>query len=87
LIDYCTSDYINRVTKIKPIFKSPEKLISDVIDSKLNPEFLSLIREKMWRILQGKYKYLNGEEFLQIFSDDEKNIKIKFASSGQQEVL
>ena len=88
MIDYCTTDYINRVTKIKPIFKSPEKLIPDVINSKFNPEFLSLIREKMWRILQGQYKYLNGEEFLQLFGDNnEKNIKIKFASSGQQEVL
>ena len=88
MIDYCTTDYINRVTKIKPIFKSPEKLIPDIINSKFNPEFLSLIREKMWRILQGQYKYLNGEEFLQLFGDNkEKNIKIKFASSGQQEVL
>ena len=87
MIDYCTTDYINRVTKIKPIFKSPEKLIPE-INSKFNPEFLSLIREKMLRILQGQYKYLNGEEFLQLFGDNnEKNIKIKFASSGQQEVL
>ena len=88
MIDYCTTDYINRVTKIKPIFKSPEKLIPDIIDPKFIIGFLPLIREKMWRILQGRYKYLNGEEFLQLFGDNkEKNIKIKFASSGQQEVL
>ena len=87
MIDYCTTDYINRVTKIKPVFKSPEKIIFADNDSKFNPEFLSLIREKMWKILQGQYKYLNGEEFLQLFDKDSKKIKIKFASSGQQEVL
>lgn len=87
MIDYCTTDYINRVTKIKSVFKSPEKFIYADNDSELNPEFLSLIREKMWRILQGKYRYVNGEEFLQLFEDDSKKIKIKFASSGQQEVL
>lgn len=88
LIDYCTADYIDRVTKIKPLFKSPEKLISHGINSEINPEFLSLVREKIWRILQGKYKYLNGEEFLQLFDNaGKKNVKIKFASSGQQEVL
>lgn len=88
LIDYCTTDYIDRVTKIKPLFKSPEKLISHRTNSEINPEFLSLVREKMWRILQGEYKYLNGEEFLQLFDNaGKKNIKIKFASSGQQEVL
>ena len=88
LIDYCTADYIDRVTKIKPLFKSPEKLISHGINSEINPEFLSLVHEKIWRILQGKYKYLNGEEFLQLFDNaGKKNVKIKFASSGQQEVL
>lgn len=88
MIDYCTTDYINRVTKIKPVFKSPEKLISDVNNKIPNPAFLSLVREKIWSILQGKYKYLNGEEFLQLLGNDaEKIIKIKFTSSGQQEVL
>lgn len=88
MIDYCTTDYINRVTKIKPVFKTPDKLISDVNNKIPNPAFLSLIREKVWKILQGKYKYLNGEEFLQLLgNDDEKSIKIKFTSSGQQEVL
>lgn len=88
MIDYCTTDYINRVTKIKPVFKSPEKLTSDINNKISNPEFLLLIREKIWSILQGKYKYFNGEEFLQLLgNDEEKIIKIKFASSGQQEVL
>ena len=87
MIDYCTTDYINRVTKIKPIFKSPEKWILANESSEINSEFLSLIREKMWKILLGKYKYLNGEEFLQVFDGEEKNIKIQFTSSGQQEVL
>ena len=88
MIDYCTTDYINRVTKIKPVFKSPEKLTSDINNKISNPEFLLLIREKIRSILQGKYKYLNGEEFLQLLGDDEeKIIKIKFASSGQQEIL
>lgn len=88
MIDYCTTDYINRVTKIKPVFKSPEKLTSDINNKFSNHEFLSLIREKIWSILQGKYKYLNGEEFLQLLgNNEEKIIKIKFASSGQQEVL
>ena len=87
MIDYCTTDYINRVTKIKPIFRSPEKLIFADRNSEINSEFLSLIREKMWKILSGRYKYLNGEEFLQLFDGEEKDIKIQFTSSGQQEVL
>ncbi|MBR6013864.1 MAG: AAA family ATPase [Selenomonadaceae bacterium] len=87
MIDYCTTDYINRVTKIKPVFRSPEKFVYADNGAEFNPEFLASVREKMWKILQGKYKYLNGEEFLQLFDDDSKKIKIKFASSGQQEVL
>ena len=40
MIDYCTTDYINRVTKIKPVFKSPEKFTSDINNKFSNPEFL-----------------------------------------------
>lgn len=88
MIDYCTSDYIDRVTKIKPLFKAPETLVSGEMTSKIQQEFLSLVRKKMWNLLQGKYAYLNGEEFLQLLDNtDEKHVKIKFASSGQQEVL
>ena len=88
MIDYCTTDYINRVTKVKPTFKTIEGSYSFEENFKMDTFTLSFIQEKMWQILQGKYKYLNGEEFLQLFlKGDKKDVQIKFASSGQQEVL
>ena len=87
MIDYCTSDYINRVTKIKPAFKSYEKLFSREHTKNFGDLFFPLIQDKMGHILQGKYSYMDGEEFLQLFGDNRKFIPIKFTSSGQQEVL
>ena len=88
MIDYCTRDYINRITKIKPLFSNLDKITRDNSNDKLNPELLSLVQENIYKILQGKYRYINGEEYLELFnSNDKKNIKIKFTSSGQQEVL
>ena len=43
------------------------------------------IQNYISRILNGTYTYSNGEEFLKI--SDDKNIKINFTSSGQQESL
>ena len=88
LIDYCTTDYLSRVTKIKPQFKLTEGQYRynffKTDNDEFNPEFVMLIYEKIGRILKGRYKYADGKEFLDVAG---KEIKIKFASSGQQEVL
>ena len=47
-----------------------------------NPLADSLIQ----KILQGSYKYIDGNEKLQLAQSD-KNININFASSGQQDSL
>lgn len=81
LIDYCTTDYIQRVIKIKPMFKSDWENSSDFVSN----GFLKILREKMEVILHGHYKFSNGDDWLNVAPD--KDIKLSFASSGQQEVL
>ena len=68
MIDYCTSDYIDRVKKIKPLFKAPETLVSGEMTSKIHQEFLSLVRKKMWSLLQGKYESSEQQEVLWILN-------------------
>ena len=76
MIDYCTRNYIERILKIKP-------LLNQIPFKKFyNPLVDSLIQ----KILQGSYKYIDGNEKLQLAQSD-KNININFASSGQQDSL
>lgn len=88
LIDYCTTDYIERVARIKTLFKINDKqeypAFVHIDNNNFNPEYIMHIHEKMGRILQGRYKYNGIEEILDIGN---QNVKIQFASSGQQEVL
>lgn len=84
MMDYCVIDYINRVTKIKPEFRlSDGKPISNN-----NRDLIKQIQEKIVTILQGQYTYSQGREFLTISTDSgDKEIALKFTSSGQQEIL
>ena len=84
MMDYCVIDYINRVTKIKPEFRlSDGKPISNN-----NRDLIKQIQEKIVTILQGQYTYSQGREFLKISTDSgDKEIALKFTSSGQQEIL
>lgn len=84
MMDYCVIDYINRVTKIKPEFRlSDGKPIYNN-----NRDLIKQIQEKIVTILQGQYTYSQGREFLTISTDSgNKEIAMKFTSSGQQEIL
>ena len=84
MIDYCVIDYIDRVTRIKPEFRlSAGKAISNN-----DRDLITQIQEKIATILQGQYTYAKGREFLKISTDSgDKEIAMKFTSSGQQEVL
>ena len=81
LIDYCTSDYIERVTSIKSIFTPGSNRHE-------SNKRLKQLRDKADCILQGKYIFTDGTEYLRFNTNDkEKDIGLRFASSGQQEVL
>ena len=87
-LDYCMSDYIERVLQIKPQLVE-QQLYEEVakIDN-AHFEFMRFVREYMGRILKGRYVNINGEEGIKLFkSASDKPIPLDFASSGQQEVL
>ena len=89
MIDYCTTSYIEFITSIKGIFdpesrRFPEKLFYDVQEW----EQLKIIDERAKHILRGRYIFSEGNEYLSFdCKNTEKTIGIRFASSGQQEVL
>lgn len=84
-LDSCTKDYLERILRLKPEFSEGlQGLIAyaqgkHVLSSKLMGQALDLIK----KVLQGTYRYSNGEE--QIVLDNGKYVKINFSSSGQQE--
>lgn len=93
-IDYCTQKYIEYILKIKPMFSegliglAQNKLyeVNNGYDSMV--EYIE-VEQKMEglisRILKGNYVFANGEE--RLYLDDDKYVKINFASSGQQETV
>lgn len=88
-LDYCTQNYLERILQIKESFtKSSEQMIEEVsmlTGRKPDKAFYNELIRLEQEILQGKYLNVNGEERLLI--EDDRYIKINFASSGQQEVL
>ncbi len=85
LIDFCTSDYIEQVTSIKSVF-TPEPRRYESLTHE--DERLRQLRNKAEQILQGRYFFTKGSDYLRFNADGkEKDIGLKFASSGQQEVL
>lgn len=88
-LDYCTQNYLERILRLKSEFSfSPDQMIQNTIhftDRKINRTLLFSAAGMMREILQGEYRYIDGEERLQISAD--KYIKINFSSSGQQEVV
>ena len=89
MIDYCTTSYIEFITSIKGIFdpesrRFPEKLFYNSQQF----EQLKIIDERAKHILKGRYIFSEGNEYLSFdCKENEKTIGIRFASSGQQEVL
>ena len=63
-----------------------EQMIQDMLrltDVRVEKELLYLTADLMKRILNGEYRNIEGEERLQV--EEERYVKINFASSGQQE--
>jgi AAA15 family ATPase/GTPase len=87
--DYLMQEFVRRIFYQRELFsKDLEEIVEDrkklttiPIDFKRVKRATELAKE----ILRGRYRYENGEE--RILIDDENYIKIKFASSGQQEAL
>lgn len=84
LLDSCTRDYLERVMRLRPQFANG---LNGLVEGKmvsrakrtLYQEALTLIE----KILKGKYTASDSEE--RIWVDDNRYVKINFASSGQQE--
>lgn len=87
--DYLMKDFVQRIFYQRDLFskdldeivEDQKKLTTTPIDFKRVGQAKMLIGD----ILHGTYRYENGEERIMI--DDENYVKIKFASSGQQESL
>ena len=88
-LDYCTQSYLERILRLKPEFSlSADQMIQNTIhltDRRINKTLLFSAAELMRKILKGEYRFVDGEERLQLSSD--QYIKINFSSSGQQEVV
>ena len=86
-IDYCTQNYLERILMLKSTFaQGAEQMIQDMLrltDVRVEKELLYLTADLMKRILNGEYRNIEGEERLQV--EEERYVKINFASSGQQE--
>lgn len=87
MLDYCTQDYIERILQLKPEFANGlEGVVAyygEAKDMKTGciKDALNLAKE----VLKGKYRFSDNEE--RIVLDNEKYVKVNFASSGQQEAV
>lgn len=88
-LDYCTQNYLERILQLKPEFSiSAAQMIQNVIhltDKRIDKQMLFSAAGAMKEILQGEYRYIDGEERLQVAED--RYVKVNFSSSGQQEVV
>ena len=86
-MDYCTQNYLERILQLKPYFSvSLGELIrnqKELTDKKMNIGVMQQATELIKKILKGEYRYVDGEERLQVSQN--RYVKINFASSGQQE--
>lgn len=92
-IDYITKRYTEQILKLKPYFQNGMKSIWEEV--KVNAEnsskkrrvgpIINLLLEEAEKVLQGSYKYVDGEE--RLYLDSVNYVKINLASSGQQEVV
>lgn len=88
-LDYCTQSYLEKILQLKPMFQNgmKEMVMHQLLASEDNKNFRVLWQytELMQQILEGEYRNVDGEERLQVLS--EQYVKINFASSGQQEAV
>ena len=86
-LDYCTQNYLERILHLRMLLGNQE-----VIYPLLRADRTASERQRideaealMREILEGHYRYQDGEERLQISED--AYIRINYASSGQQEAV
>lgn len=92
-IDFITKRYTELILKLKPYFQNGMESIWEEV--KLDAEkaakkkrvgpIINLLLEQAQKVLQGSYKYVDGEE--RLYLDAANYVKINLASSGQQEVV
>ena len=92
-IDYVTKRFTETILKLKPMFsRGMQGYIEEIQDVPElyrkyaeNRPAINLLMEYVKKILQGNYRYVDGEE--RLYLDNRKYVKINFSSSGQQEVV
>ncbi len=88
-LDYCTQNYLERIIQLKPLFSNGVRTLinnkMELTDLEINRGKLQQCADLMNQILRGDYRYVDGEERLQVSKD--RYVKINFASSGQQEAV
>lgn len=87
-VDYCTRSYVERILKLRPnLINGPQGLLDSKLhytqDSVDKDNYKTLLKMSD-NVLKGRYYYVSGEERL-VLKNDEKYVKINYASSGQQE--
>ena len=86
-IDYCTQSFVRLVLKLRPSFENgTQGLLSDKLHlttDKVDQHALGKLQDIIDHILMGRYFFVNGEEKIRI--DGNHDVKLNFASSGQQE--
>ncbi len=82
-MDYCTLKFIENISKLKDQMSSGLNGISDMFINYSKP--LERMKEISDGLLKGEYRIANGEE--RLYLDENRFVKINYASSGQQEVL
>lgn len=92
-IDYVTKKFIENILRIKPIFshgmegyleeiKNAPELCRKYVE---NRPVINLLIDCVKKVVQGSYRYVDGEE--RLYLDEKKYVKISFVSSGQQEIV
>lgn len=84
-IDYCTQDYIERILSLKSEFSDGLNGLAAYVGAKNNisRSTTQLAMDLVQKVLRGSYRFADNEE--RIVLDNNKYVKINFASSGQQE--
>lgn len=84
-IDYCTQDYIERILSLKSEFSDGLNGLAAYEGHKnhIPRSITTLAMDLVQKVLRGSYRFADNEE--RIVLDNNKYVKINFASSGQQE--
>ena len=92
-IDYVTKRYTELILKLKPMFQDgmlglwedfKNNCENAAKKKKISPA-INLLLDTAKTVLQGAYKYVDGEE--RLYLDNKRYVKINLSSSGQQETV